>query len=548
MGAELDDNLRAVRVDGKFKFIRPLGDVLPLTEVRRLEAYVAWYNESSPGDVGPIESLGINNAVQSDRTSFDPDNNLDRLLIKVRVPTTLAVVGENVTIEITVDDVPFKSKDIPLIEDPWDDAYLITEKPILLYDDPNSELDVGSLSQLLPEETIPLDPPVQNTNITVIRIATQQPLTAGTPGAYALHSVSQLYSHTPLTNPATFTSLAAGAITSPGPNDNYRLAYQLNAQDADANIQMRAVDVAQNVPAPTSATWYINIRFRAGDDDPRVSGRIFRIQTQWHPLQTVPPNLLNFNIVTFLSQPQADQLSNELGPGDYEIYLRTQVGQGANVRVFESNHVRFKIVGTNPGQAPITQLVDTFTIPIGGVVTQVIADRLRAPMRAWYKSILSRESAAGAYTGRQNWDHFERNPETAGIDEGFQREIRPNFRWLARYGWPFVVDDNGYGISQLTNITPPLQYCNVSRWRNNVYKGWLWLTKTKLQDAITYLGTQAGRALTADDDEFVKRETTRRYNGGHQYLFSNGEFVVDPAVDNYVDLVHAAGVAGGWLQ
>ena len=156
----MDGNLRAVREGGALVFDRDLGAVLPQTEVRRLQAYVDWQNTNSPGSVAPIEDFGIAGAVASDTFALDSDMNFDRLLIKARVPASMASTSDSLIIGIEIDGSLSKTKTFGLMEDPLDNSFLLTDKPFLLYDDPNGELDTGAVVSYLPESTELLDPPV----------------------------------------------------------------------------------------------------------------------------------------------------------------------------------------------------------------------------------------------------------------------------------------------------------------------------------------------------------------------------------------------------
>jgi hypothetical protein len=514
-----------------------------------LQAYVDWQNTNSPGSVAPIEDFGIVGAVASDTFALDSDMNFDRLLIKARVPASMASTSDSLIIGIEIDGSLSKTKTFGLMEDPLDNSFLLTDKPFLLYDDPNGELDTGAVVSYLPESTELLDPPVVATAVTAFIGSTANPPAARANVAnYQLNAVSALFSHTPASNPTTYTPVA-GVIPSPAANANWRLLYTPGFDDATPDIRISAQDPTARLGNPTAVTWWVSVTFKAGDGS-HPANRLFNVTRQWHQMGTVVPLTFDSTGGGILTALQADQWTDALGPADYEIYARAQFGAGQSLRVYESNLVRFKIVGENPGKNAITTFVDEFLfIEPGGTVTQTIADRLLLSMRAWFKSILKHESRKGAYTGRLDWDHFENNPETAGIDIGFQRSLtNPPRTWLARYGWPFVSYDNGYGVAQLTN--PPPAYRHVSRWKNNVYKAWLIFSQDKLRNAITYLQGLKGAALVPADDPVLLREAVKEYNGGHQYTaYANGAFVLGPSSPNpnYVNDVETDGTAEGWL-
>lgn len=523
---------------------------MPQTDVRRLQFYAKWHEDASPGSVGSIEDFGIEGAVVSDTSSFDSDLNLDRILIKVRVPSAMSDEGETVIIAVMTGNEISKSIELSLIPDPDDSKYLLTEKPVLLYEDADGELDVGQVEALLPEGSALLDPPTVDTKIAAfIGSISNNPAKKAGVAAYRLHSVSPLFSQPPQVSPETLTAESSGLIETPAFDDDWSLLYTTNEDDTTPDVRMRAVDPTNKLPVPEQIRWFVNISFKAGSLT--RAGKVWNVPAQWHVLNTNPVTV-NFELALHKVALEFDQWVDAIGPADYQIFAQAVIKDGQNSLIVESNLVPFKVCGVNPGENQISTLVDEyfFIQPSGDHVNQAIANRLVIPMRKWYNSILKLESRTGGLFTRVAWDHFERVPETEGIDIGFRRSVRVNgvpVTWLARFGWPFCTYDNGWGIAQLTDATT--LYRNISRWKNNVYKGWRILTMLKVNAAINRLENIANRALTPADDEVLFRETVKKYNGGRQYDFSNGVFVVNPSAPNptYVQEVEAAGTAGGYL-
>ena len=211
--------------------------------------------------------------------------------------------------------------------------------------------------------------------------------------------------------------------------------------------------------------------------------------------------------------------------GDYELFFRATGNNAKGQKAFvESNLIQFKILGVNPGKNRVVAYIDTFPNPTQEGITY--------DLKGWYKAILQKESAKGAYSARQDWDQFERNKENGGVDIGFGRSVFFNnvrYNWNARYGFPFASVDNGYGIAQLTgNHDLPM----IARWKNTVRRGWELLTETKLSAAVAYLKQISDLPLNQIPADVVIRETVRRYHGGREYVYQNNTFVSDPASSN----------------
>ena len=142
------------------------------------------------------------------------------------------------------------------------------------------------------------------------------------------------------------------------------------------------------------------------------------------PLSITPdPTVVMFR--DDLSAIEQGAIVEALGPAEYELFARGIVRSGGRTVVFESNLIRFKILGTNPGQNKITSFIDSLTEPIR---TDAQNATFTIPLKAWYKAILRHESRdeGRLYTSHHTWDQFERVTEAgvdAGNDLGFPRGL-----------------------------------------------------------------------------------------------------------------------------
>jgi hypothetical protein len=486
---------------------------------------------------------GIEGQLPEATEETDPDVNLDRLVFKVRVVAPEEVIdalGNAIRLRAKVDGTAKEDVEIELVPDPSGGAFL-TAKPILLYSDPNGEVDTAAIRTLLPADTVLLDPD---------EVEVLPGWQATVPGALATKGTRQLKlfipttgvgmsEHDPAQNPAQVAAAIApgNEITKPSAATK-RFLYQL---DEDDNLPAIAFECRRHdglriaLKANYEWQWYLRLKFKAGNHQ-FPSAKKFQID-QWHLLS-------GDRIVEFQGNQAAvaDGLGG-IGAGDYELFCRLLIKDGATAKaVHESNHITFKILGKNPGQQRITALVDTFANPQVGQKT--------IALKGWYKAILAKESKAAGYNARSDWDHFEASPESGGVDVGFRRGVTyagRRYRWDARFGFPFVSVDNGWGIAQLTNPLP--EYRHVHRWTNNVKKGWIHLTAVCLPDAVGWLTRKSGLAASAIPESVIALETVRRFNGGREHIYQNGQFVRSPQGTRnttYVQDVESEKASGGF--
>jgi hypothetical protein len=89
-----------------------------------------------------------------------------------------------------------------------------------------------------------------------------------------------------------------------------------------------------------------------------------------------------------------------------------------------------------------------------------------------------------------------------------------------RFGFPWCVFDNGWGLSQQTDQNNKI--VQFARWRANVVEGWHELTVTKRDEARNFIRRlYPGRPVEDIPEDVICREIVTRYNGGSYYMRTN---------------------------
>jgi hypothetical protein len=530
VGVRLDVHNRPVRDPyGQLIFDREIvSNLLPKTESNRLASYVDWQLQADGYLPTAAYDDGINGALSPLIDVVDAEVNLDRLLFKIAVdgPSSLFCGLVRFT-TYTSGQADMETK---LSLTPGAGGW-VSSYPVLLYDDTGVQFDAAFLQTLLPLGTRLLDPDQvgtlpgwidpargtvpQESRVSRLQIyiapAEDSPIGPGDP----------LQEHAPAgANPSAMTeAVPAGEPVFNPTQPDRRFAFVVDGDDVLPHIRFMVGQYCYFRAPPLEewlrTEWFLRYRFTAGNV-PWGAGVTFRID-QWHSLNTVNGLFVDLDLNHVITNYPG------LPVGDYELFFRATDSRNPNSPILESNLIQFKILGTNPGRDRILAFIDTLDNPtIEGITFDV---------RGWYKAILHHEAAPGPYTNHLAWDQFERNPESAGIDIGFQRDVgvrdRPRQRWLARYGFPFVTYDNGWGIAQITGNHNLSQ---ISRWENNVRMGWNRFISEKLTFAIQHLKNISRLPLNAIPAEIVIKEAVREYNGGREYVYEKGQFISRPNV------------------
>jgi hypothetical protein len=235
-----------------------------------------------------------------------------------------------------------------------------------------------------------------------------------------------------------------------------------------------------------------------------------------------------------------------LQPGDYQLFARMRRGG----EVMESNLIEFKILAKNPTDAGMNGTAAATVAAFPAEVTNLVNilpeanfdGRAIPEFRRWYRAMLCRESGAGGLSYHQDFDQYERTPETATGDDaagankrdlGWRRGVwygrgqnRRRFTWDVRFGFPWCVFDNGWGLSQQTDARNRLS--QFGRWRANVIEGWHELTVTKFAEARNYICNRLypGTPVENIPVEVICKEVVTRYNSGHYYIRTNDGRVI----------------------
>lgn len=578
VGAKLDvDGVAIKDSQGNFSFDRSLGDEPPRSSSQRLNTYKQWttrviHSLASKDD----ENYGIKgilrqtkgDTVQQENGSVGPLINLDRLLFKIRYPSNGNQVNQKVTVTpyvVEIDqqgnaqDVAGQPIDLDLVSDP-NSNQLITSKAILLYNEDGGSLHASQVQAVLPPDVLLIK-------------ADKIGIASGFTGAQEVHKFGakqiQIYiadggapvlEHDPVSTQSSVTENfeTTGEITAGFPigvpsQSDRRFFFWINEDDQTPDIRLTFRNEDGSTFGDGSVEWFVLYKFKAGNfhwrelqSNAKNPGSVYDIQ-QWHRLVMAELRLKDDQEI------KSPEGIGGLNPGDYQLFCRVRKGD----TVFESNLVQFKVLAKNPGDggrnvrsqanATIDQLiprrireyVDKLPNPVRGGIT--------FDLRGWYKGIICEESGSAPYSHRQDFDNFERVPESGGSDVGFERSIKkPNStQWNVRFGFPLVGYDNGWGISQQTQsrnedgdpnggVAKDTPFADATRWKGNVFAGWKELI-SKVDEAIPYLKRLYGTTdLSSVPNERVIREAVKRYNGGTQYRDGgSGNVVERPSGNDY---------------
>jgi hypothetical protein len=577
IGARLNSDGTAFKEqNGQFVFDRDLGRDLPQSGYLRINAYAAWRGrkrekDGAGNEIGSKddENYGIKGILRSDKnqtleqntSELDPIINLDRMLFKIRIPKIGTTPAQKVRVTAYEGANPSQPIDLDLVDDPVSAGMMITTKKLLLYQDPNNQLatDAQGVGQYLSADTLLLKADkisIVPTTLSAQATGKFEPSRTQiyvSDGSTAVLEHDPVFAQSPITSEfqTSAPSLESGtAVIEPSSVQN-RFFFWINQEDQtpDVRFEVRNADGSELDRSNAIIKWFLLFKCYAGNFEWKLfksignNGTVFDVQ-EWHELPLAAANNSVFSLRDAEIIPDAS-----LPVGDYQVFCRITKTGGTTVSVSDSNVIKFKILAKNPADAgrgikdnpnaTHAQLIPSVIEQFVNDLPNPQQDGLTFELHNWYKAILSQESGFSPFSYRQDFDNFERVPELGGVDRGFQRSVQNTpARWYARFAFPLVGYDNGWGISQQTQHkagpTNPrgdardTAFENVTRWKTNITAGWDEFAQ-KLQSAATYLkGQYQTSNLSIIPQEYVIREAVKRYNGGTQYRRVNNQVIEQP--------------------